>query len=124
LWKRWKFPYSVKTMSIRALRGNGPPFFYIGRFPMYPKSELDKWMMGRAGPLVRSTAEHFEHKRQQKNKAEAAAAQVQPAPAVQATKPRRPRKKKRRAVDPNQLDLVEWLQSQQPMKQSLELEAA
>lgn len=49
--------YTPGTLAKLATVGGGPAFFAGPRFPLYPKSELDKWAWQKLGPLVSSTSE-------------------------------------------------------------------
>ena len=50
-------PCSIKLLNKLAVIGGGPPFRKSGRFPVYPKNELDAWAESRMSPLVNSTSE-------------------------------------------------------------------
>ena len=38
-------------------KSDGPAAFLAGRFPLYPKAELDSWAARKLGPLRRSTSD-------------------------------------------------------------------
>lgn len=45
------------TLAKLASVGGGPSFQKNGRFPVYPKNELDRWAGERLGQLIGSTSE-------------------------------------------------------------------
>jgi hypothetical protein len=52
------YPCTPRTLAKKASEGSdGPPFSMFGRYPYYPVSGLDRWAIGKRGPLVTSTAE-------------------------------------------------------------------
>jgi hypothetical protein len=40
-----------------CLKSDGPPAFVAGRIPLYPRDELDAWVVQRLGPLRKSTSD-------------------------------------------------------------------
>ncbi len=44
------------TLAKYATLGGGPCFHRVGRIPLYPVTELDRWAECRLGPLVASTS--------------------------------------------------------------------
>lgn len=48
---------AVATLAKLAVLGGGPGFHKMGRVPLYPAEELDRWAAERLGSLVRSTSE-------------------------------------------------------------------
>jgi hypothetical protein len=56
--RTYGFPCSPKYLAkLACVSSNGPRFRMAGRFPLYPRTELDAWAQAKIGPLVRSTAE-------------------------------------------------------------------
>jgi hypothetical protein len=45
------------TLAKLASVGGGPAFQRIGRTPLYPREELDRWALQRLGRLIHSTSE-------------------------------------------------------------------
>lgn len=45
------------TLAKLASIGGGPGFHRVGRTPLYPRDELDRWATERLGRVVRSTSE-------------------------------------------------------------------
>ncbi|HWT62502.1 MAG TPA: hypothetical protein VN150_07935 [Ochrobactrum sp.] len=45
------------TLEKLASVGGGPAMQYVGRFPLYNKTDLDEWANERLSPTVRSTSE-------------------------------------------------------------------
>lgn len=41
---------SVKTLANHASLGKGPRFYWIGRYPIYSKAEIDRWVVLYRGP--------------------------------------------------------------------------
>jgi hypothetical protein len=58
---KWKYgiDFAPATMArYFSQRSDGPPAYIAGnRFPLYPKSGLDRWAHQRLGKLCRSTSE-------------------------------------------------------------------
>lgn len=48
------------TLAKYASIGGGPRFQRLGRTPLYPREELDIWIVARLGAPVSSTSEHRE----------------------------------------------------------------
>ncbi|MEJ5084810.1 helix-turn-helix transcriptional regulator [Brucella pseudogrignonensis] len=48
---------SRSTLEKLATNGGGPSMQYQGRFPLYHKSDLDRWAEQKISPSVSSTAE-------------------------------------------------------------------
>ena len=48
--------YAPATLARLACHGGGPKFFKCGRWPLYPREELDAWAAERLGGLKRSTS--------------------------------------------------------------------
>jgi hypothetical protein len=48
----YKVPCTTKTLANYASRRVGPAFRYWGRYPVYPKDELDEWARLKFGPLM------------------------------------------------------------------------
>lgn len=44
-------PCGTKTLANYASTGKGPAFHYAGRYPIYSRTELDKWARLHIGPL-------------------------------------------------------------------------
>lgn len=63
LQSKWGFG-AVKTLASMAVRGGGPRFRKLGRFPVYTPEDLDAWAQGRMSAPVSSTAEYAEQRRQ------------------------------------------------------------
>ena len=55
--EKYCIPCSEKTLAKLACIGGGPPYHKAGRFPLYPRDSLDAWATTKLGPLVRSTSE-------------------------------------------------------------------
>ena len=54
--EQWGVRYKPRTLAKLAVEGGGPPFFYIGRFPIYEVEDLDAWAVGRMrGPFSSTT---------------------------------------------------------------------
>ncbi len=51
------FPIAIATLAKLASVGGGPRMEYAGRFPLYPKSELDAWAESKISKPVSSTSE-------------------------------------------------------------------
>ncbi|WP_313534256.1 hypothetical protein [Haematobacter sp.] len=51
LFKKHGIDLAVATLATMASRGGGPGFQRIGRMPLYPVSELDRWAEERLGPV-------------------------------------------------------------------------
>jgi hypothetical protein len=51
------FEIAAATLAKLASVGGGPAFNRVGRIPLYPTGELDRWAWERIGPLVRSTSD-------------------------------------------------------------------
>jgi hypothetical protein len=49
---------SPATLAKLACVGGGPGFHRVGRIPLYPRDELDRWAAERLGPLLASTSEN------------------------------------------------------------------
>jgi hypothetical protein len=53
--------YGIKlapaTLAKLAVVGGSQPFFLDGRFPLYPRTELDAFAVARLGPLRASTSD-------------------------------------------------------------------
>ena len=45
------------TLAKLASIGGGPAFQKAGRYPYYPREELDSWAISRLGRMQRSTAD-------------------------------------------------------------------
>jgi hypothetical protein len=45
------------TLAKLASVGGGPGFHRMGRIPLYPRDELDRWAKARLGRMVMSTSE-------------------------------------------------------------------
>jgi hypothetical protein len=45
------------TLSKLAVTGGGPRFQHVGRIPLYPTDELDRWAENILSPLKSSTTE-------------------------------------------------------------------
>ena len=45
------------TIAKLASIGGGPGFHRVGRMPLYPRDELDRWATEKLGRVVRSTSE-------------------------------------------------------------------
>ena len=54
--KKHRARCSVATLAKMASRGDGPPFRYFGRFPLYETPDLDAWAEARLSGLVHSTS--------------------------------------------------------------------
>jgi hypothetical protein len=54
--KKYRGRCSVATLAKMASRGGGPPFRYVGRFPLYEGPDLDAWAAERLTGKVLSTA--------------------------------------------------------------------
>jgi hypothetical protein len=50
-------PIALATLDKLASVGGGPEMQYMGRIPLYPVTELNKWAEAKLGFLVRSTSE-------------------------------------------------------------------
>ena len=48
---------AATTLAKWAVSGEGPPFQRDGRWPLYPRSDLDRWAERRLSPVVSPTAE-------------------------------------------------------------------
>jgi hypothetical protein len=45
------------TLAKLASIGGGPGFHRVGRIPLYPRDELDRWATEKLGRMVRSTSD-------------------------------------------------------------------
>jgi hypothetical protein len=45
------------TLAKLASIGGGPGFHRVGRIPLYPRDELDRWAVNKLGRVVRSTSD-------------------------------------------------------------------
>ena len=45
------------TLAKLASIGGGPGFHRVGRTPLYPRGELDRWATEKLGRMVKSTSE-------------------------------------------------------------------
>ena len=45
------------TLAKLASIGGGPGFHKVGRIPLYPRDELDRWAIEKLGRVVKSTSE-------------------------------------------------------------------
>jgi hypothetical protein len=45
------------TLEKLACIGGGPAMQYVGRIPVYPKTELDRWAENKLGKVVANTAD-------------------------------------------------------------------
>lgn len=52
----WGVPCQPSWLAKLAVVGGGPPFKHVGRFPMYAREDLDRWVLSRMGPLKLSTS--------------------------------------------------------------------
>lgn len=48
---------SPATLAKLAVVGGGPRFQKVGRTPLYPVEELDRWAANLTGPLMTSTSD-------------------------------------------------------------------
>ncbi len=48
---------SVGSLATMAVRGGGPKFYYLGRWPLYTPADLDSWAQSRLSRPVTFTAE-------------------------------------------------------------------
>jgi hypothetical protein len=48
---------AAATLAKLASVGGGPGFHRVGRVPLYPRDELDRWAVERLGRIVRNTSE-------------------------------------------------------------------
>jgi hypothetical protein len=56
--KQYNASYTERTLAKKASTGeDGPPFYYLGRYPRYPKDLADAWIRKKISRLVRSAAE-------------------------------------------------------------------
>jgi hypothetical protein len=46
-------PRAPKTLAKEACRGDGPPYFRIGRHTFYDREDLAIWAAGKVSPKVR-----------------------------------------------------------------------
>lgn len=51
-------PAAVATLAKLASIGGGPPFLRYNRTPLYPRSELDAWALGKLLRMFTSTSEY------------------------------------------------------------------
>ena len=51
------FTVAPATLAKLASVGGGPGFHRVGRIPLYPRDELDRWATERLGRMVMSTSE-------------------------------------------------------------------
>jgi hypothetical protein len=49
------------TLAKLAVTGGGPRFQHVGRIPLYPIEELDKWAETVLSPLRSSTTDRGQH---------------------------------------------------------------
>lgn len=56
---QWGISRTPKTLSKLAVIGGGPKYQLAGRFPLYPKDELDSWAAALLSPLKSSTSDRF-----------------------------------------------------------------
>jgi hypothetical protein len=49
-------PCSVNYLAKLAVSGEGPPFRYYGRYPMYDEPDLDAYVQSKMSPKVHSTS--------------------------------------------------------------------
>jgi hypothetical protein len=45
------------TLAKLASVGGGPGFHRVGRIPLYPRDELDRWATEKLGNMVRNTSD-------------------------------------------------------------------
>lgn len=53
----WGVSYQPQTLAKMACTGGGPPFQKLGRVPLYPTVELDRWAAARLTDIKHSTSE-------------------------------------------------------------------
>jgi hypothetical protein len=51
------FTVAPATLAKLASVGGGPGFHRVGRIPLYPRDELDRWVTEKLGGMVMSTSE-------------------------------------------------------------------
>lgn len=51
------FTVAPATLAKLASIGGGPGFHRVGRIPLYPRDELDRWVTEKLGSMVMSTSE-------------------------------------------------------------------
>lgn len=51
-------PAATATLAKLASIGGGPPFYKYNRTPLYPRSELDAWALGKLLRKYCSTSEY------------------------------------------------------------------
>jgi len=66
--------HNVATLAGKAVRGDGPAFFLIGRKPFYWAEDLDDYAASITSKKVRSTSELRDHKASVKRATSAGAA--------------------------------------------------
>jgi hypothetical protein len=49
--------FCANTLATLAVRGGGPRFRKLGRYPVYETAELDRWAASRLSAPVNNTAE-------------------------------------------------------------------
>jgi hypothetical protein len=57
LYRKHGICIAVTTLAKWAVSGEGPRFQKVGRWPLYPLSDLDSWAERRLSPVVCSTSE-------------------------------------------------------------------
>ena len=59
--QQWGIDRTPGTLAKLAVTGGGPRFQHVGRIPLYPVDELDKWAETMLSPLRSSTTELRDH---------------------------------------------------------------
>lgn len=57
--EQWGISRTPKTLSKLAVIGGGPKYQLAGRFPLYPRDQLDCWAASLLSPLKSSTSDKF-----------------------------------------------------------------
>ena len=50
-------PCEASSLRTLAHNGKGPPFIKVGRYPLYDPDDVDRWVVAKSSPKVKSTSE-------------------------------------------------------------------
>ncbi|MBI0435425.1 DNA-binding protein [Roseomonas sp. KE0001] len=57
LYQKHGLKVAVGTLAKLVTTGGGPRYFKMGRSPLYPKQELDRWALEKLGKLRTSSSD-------------------------------------------------------------------
>lgn len=57
--QRWGISVAPSTLAKLAVLGGGPPFYKVGRIPLYDVIDLDAWARAKLGRKRTSTSEQI-----------------------------------------------------------------